>query len=377
MKNSDFQEHYFISNDMIHLAYKAENIQDIICSYSQKGYETLSDTFLATFDEVIEHFPKSLPIVLEISGCAFTQEEQELIERTIWNHYHIKLSGIRFENKKMWIRMFWFTISFILSGILLFLVDDNTENILVQYAYLPFWFFGYRILIYLLVDLIPQLKRWHQCEKMAAMNVFFNQNPINEVPLNEVESYSDQFHKNRRDKQSSNIDKMVNYYLIEKDGSACISCTVNGLEDVIRKTSVTGYEMLNTELESYIDQQLPYIPNPDNMKLEFVGYSFTEEEKEVVLRAISSYFSFRTENVRNEYKSSLQRILWFTIFMILATILLFVTEHTVDKASLEFITMIFWFFGDYLIDYVLLGYTEARRNLKRMISISKSKLILH
>ena len=375
MKDNSFQEHYLISNGMVHLGYRADSIDDIVCHYSAKGYETLSSEFLATFDEIVPHIPEKMPVALEISGCSFSEDEKSVIERTIWNHYHIKLSGIKQENKSTFIKMCWFTLSFILSGILLFLVDDNTENILVQYAYLPFWFFGYRVLIYLILDLIPQFKNLHTYEQLAGAKVFFSGiSPINDVPVDKAEDYSAEFDSNVKNKEASDYDSMVNYYLIEEDGSAVISCVATGVDDVIRKTSVTGYEMLNTELEEYIDQQLPYIPEDGDTRLEFTGGEFSDDEEKTVLRAVTNYYAFRVENAKKEYRGSIHRIVWFLILMAAATVLLFCTEHTVDKATLEFITMIFWLIGDYLIEFVLLGFTEAKANLKRISRLAETEV---
>ncbi len=119
------------------MAYKADSIYDIVCHYSMEGYEVLSSAFTGFIDEVAPHLPKGYPAVLEIMGCDFTDKEKETIKRAIWNHYHIRLSGIKKADRSALVRMLWFAISFILSGILLFLVDGNTENVLVQYAYLP------------------------------------------------------------------------------------------------------------------------------------------------------------------------------------------------------------------------------------------------
>ena len=377
MTNETFQQHYLLSNGMAHMAYRAGGIGDIICHYSYPGYETLSEEFVATFDDVVPHIPAGTPVVLEISGCTFTAEEQALIERTIWNHYHIRLSGIRHANRRALIHSIWFTLSFILSAVLLFLVDDNTENVLVQYAYLPFWYFGYRVLMYLFVDLVPQMKSTRQAAQLAGMKVFFSGDvPLNEVPDGKADAFTEEVQENLRDLSASSYHKMVDHYLMEADGTASLACTVTGMDDVVRATCVKGYEMLNQELEGYIDQQLPYVPEKAQLRLELEGAAFTDEEQASIRRAVSSFFAYRVQSAREELAAGLRRIAAFVALMVAATILLFATEHTADKATLELITMFFWLIGDYLIDYVVVDLVNAIREKRRMTRLSHADVVI-
>ena len=361
------------------MAYKADCISDIICRCSAEGYETLSDEFLQSFDEISLHLPDKMPVALEISGCGFSEEEQGRIRRTIRNHYQIKLSGILSDNRNALIRMCWFAVSFLLSAVLLFLVNDDTENVIVQYAYLPFWFFGYRILIFLGIDLLPRLKRTAVCRQIAEMTVFFSgEKPINEVPDQVAEQYAAEKQAASSGKTGSGLtsERLLRRYFPEENGTVSVVCMVTGIGDVVRRNTVSGYEMLTQELEGYLDRCLPYIPDHVNVRLELQGASFNDEEKRSIERAVRTFFAFRKDAADLEERDSRRKILCFVLFMALSTILLFTAENIVNKAVLEFLTMAFWFFGDYLIEFVLLDMIGAGRRCRRIRKLSEAGIVI-
>ena len=376
-ESTSFQEHYLISNGFAHMAYKAEDISDIICPYSAQGYETLSDDFLQSFEEISLHLPAGMPVALEISGCSFSSVEQERIRRTISDHYRLRLAGRKSENRNELIRMCWFAVSFLISAALLFLVDDNTENVLVQYAYLPFWFFGYRILIWLGIDLMPQRKNTEICRQIAEMTVFFSgEEPLNEVPEEAAKQYADQKHAAAAGGGRRQSEQLLQRYFPQTEGVVSVICRVKGIGDVIRGNTVSGYEMLTQELEGYLDRCLPYIPEHAKVRLEFEGAGFDEEETQSIRRAVTTFFAFRKEAARIEERGNRKKVLYFILFMLASTLLLLAAENIVNKAMLEFLTMVFWFFGDYLIEFVLLDLTSAKRRSGRIRELSEAEILI-
>ena len=386
MRYDSFQEKYLISQGMIHMAYRAESIYDIICHYSAEGYELLDGAFVAFIDEIMPHLPKNLPVVLEISGCKLTQAEERRIEEAIEHHYRIRLAGIEHQNHRNLVRMSWFVISFLLSAILLFQVGENTDFLLTQFAYVPFWFFGYRILASLNLDLMPYLRQRHACRQIVTMKVMFSGPEIrNEIPPEEAEAYQAAIRQNyeklkKRKNESTAEDSsdstwniyadyksLIRHFLIDEDGRPHILCRVQNLHDVVRDSSVAGYEMLQDEFAAYLDQALPYIPDPTGLILEFLPVdadAWQHPCDPVLQRAVRTWLAYRQEDARREEIHSRRKILFFAISLLLSMGFVLLGQYSLDKATFEFVTMLFWFFADYLIEFILLEYTAARHKLK-------------
>ena len=345
-KTSKLQNIFFISNGMIHMAYQAYHFHTVISHYSDS--DILSDEFISTVDQVEEYVPENLPIVLEISGCEFDENEKRCIERAIRKYYFNRLQEVKDELKNYCIRMVYFLLSLIVSSALLFMTNDQTNNLLLQYAFLPFWFFGYRIMIFLFVDLIPQIRRVLKEKQFFAMKVIFTANhPINEVPIEKRDAYIKEIEKNLSD---TNTESYLN-------NSSSVTLRINGIEDVVRDSSIAGYEMVSDEFANCLEKI-------DGSISDIVLISDSVEGKEKIQRAIQNYFLFQVEQKKNRKKGSQRKIMWFFFALILSSILLMVFHNSVNVAVNELITMLFWFFGDFLIEYVLLEYREAAKDLK-------------
>ena len=60
----------------------------------------------------------------------------------------------------------------LLLSVLLVLVANHLNNeVLVQYLYLPFWFFGYRVLTFPIFDDLPLLREINICNQLASMAI--------------------------------------------------------------------------------------------------------------------------------------------------------------------------------------------------------------
>ena len=62
---------------------RVTGMDDVISHYSVKGYETLSSEFSEYIESSASFIPGDYPIVLEISGYNFSEEEQKMIRNTI------------------------------------------------------------------------------------------------------------------------------------------------------------------------------------------------------------------------------------------------------------------------------------------------------
>ena len=80
-----------MENGLAYISCNVKGYSDIIDSYSVKGYEWLCEPFVRFVEENANFVPPEYPIVLEICGGRFTQEQRECIEETIADYFALKL----------------------------------------------------------------------------------------------------------------------------------------------------------------------------------------------------------------------------------------------------------------------------------------------
>ena len=89
-----------------------------------------------------------------------------------------------------------------------------------------------------------------------------------------------------------NYAKFVKDYYIEK-GEAYISAKVNSIDDVISKYSTKGYEWINPDFASYIEESAYYIPIEERIIIEICGGNFSEEEQALITKVLKDYFGLK------------------------------------------------------------------------------------
>ena len=88
-------------------------------------------------------------------------------------------------------------------------------------------------------------------------------------------------------KKKSHLINRLNKDVI-RDGTAYLSCKIEGLDDVLSKFSVNGIEALNGEFKDEFLSFVDCIPQEYPLVLEIHGPQFTEEEKKMITEAVIS-----------------------------------------------------------------------------------------
>jgi len=88
-------------------------------------------------------------------------------------------------------------------------------------------------------------------------------------------------------KKKSHLISRLNKDVI-RDGTAYLSCKIEGLDDVLSKFSVNGIEALNGEFKDEFLSFVDCIPQEYPLVLEIHGPQFTEEEKKMITEAVNS-----------------------------------------------------------------------------------------
>ena len=159
------------------------------------------------------------------------------------------------------------------------------------------------------------------------------------------------------------------------NGIAHIACNVSGLDDVVHRYAVQGYETLNPELADYIEGFIPLIGRKTPVVIEITGHDFSDAEKERIEAAFWNHFELRAAIAKKERQALAIQIIWFAIcflgiWLVLNRIPAFKSGGLND---IGFILL--WFFGDRMVDYLLLGNYGSRQEYARYSQLETVKVI--
>ena len=160
-------------------------------------------------------------------------------------------------------------------------------------------------------------------------------------------------------KKKSHLISRLNKDVI-RDGTAYLSCKIEGLDDVLSKFSVNGIEALNGDFKDEFLSFVDCIPQEYPLVLEIHGPKFTEEEKKMITEAVNSdadYLLGKTE-ADNRYH---RKVFWWMVAGTVGSgVLLGVLKHFVDDVPLEFFYVLFWLFADALVRYLFIEFRDYK-----------------
>ena len=164
----------YIDNGIASLPCKVTGTDDIISRFSVPGYENLSPEFSDFIESSAEYIPPEYPIVLEISGCRFSEEEQTIIRRTIHEDYTYELGAVQRENKKQLFVALLMLVGMVVTGFLAFGVQGITDTA-IEIIYIFFWFFADLAACYFCLDGFENRKKRLLAGRLADMTVYFSE----------------------------------------------------------------------------------------------------------------------------------------------------------------------------------------------------------
>lgn len=166
--------HTFIEDDHAVIPCHAEKVSDIISPYSISGYETLNAEFQAYMLDNIRFIPEEYPIVLEISGGSFDEQQQNNIEMTIKTDMLYSLGEAEAEEKEAF-RNFLLMIAGCLGMGFFVTVVKFVLAIANEFSYIIFWFFADTMVRYLLHDRSVLRRQRLLAGRLASMSIRFRQ----------------------------------------------------------------------------------------------------------------------------------------------------------------------------------------------------------
>lgn len=360
-------------HDVAALTYVTSDLSDIIHPFSEPGYEVLSETFVSFLERNRPVLPGKVPVVLSLTGRDFSAEERTAVDRAMWSHFGLKLTQAKEAWHSCCLRMLVYAVYLVLSSVLLFWVSNIKNELITNLAYMPFWFFGYRLLSRLFLDCYPIRKDFEWYRRLSNVKLVFQQGTETpEVPIgkdlnDEIRGYDfetmDALYKN----------VIVKKYLLD-NGAFTLSCRVSGLADVLSPNYPEDRPVLSDALGGFLSLAFPFLPEGGSVTLNISGAEFTEKEKEDVRCGIRNYFSLCLADEESEKRNNRRLSLLFSGLLLVSTVLLAFLGSYLDVAGHEFVMVLFWFFGDYLLEFLLLSPIDINSNRKKWKAYADMKV---
>jgi hypothetical protein len=150
-----------------------ENMEDIISKYSIRDCESLDSEFNDYIMSFIECIPTKYPIVLEIYGPKFTEDEKKIIVDTIISDGDYELGRTIKENRHHLLVFGEMVIGTVLSGILLALIGKYFEEFPKEFFYVVFWLFADSFVRYIFIERGDYRNERIDAGRIASMKVEF------------------------------------------------------------------------------------------------------------------------------------------------------------------------------------------------------------
>ena len=164
----------FIDHGIATIPCKVGGMDDIISPYSVPGYETLDSGFVEYISGTVDCVPDYYPVVLNIVGHKFTEDEQEIIKSTIEDDLAYNLGTVEKENKSHIILFICMAIGLILTSIMISIFKWWSE-IPIEMLFVFFWFFADTVVSYLLIEGWQFHKQRLRAARLACMQVIFSE----------------------------------------------------------------------------------------------------------------------------------------------------------------------------------------------------------
>ncbi|MCR5300787.1 MAG: hypothetical protein K6D92_07875 [Erysipelotrichaceae bacterium] len=178
---------FYLEDGLAYISCNVKDYYDIIDSRSVEGYEWLDESFAWFIESNAFYIPIEYPIVLEICGKKFTEQQQDTIIETIGDYYELKLGDKQMDLNNNTYRILAVVLFSIIAIIIaMFIRGIRGESIISEISLIMVWFF-----VWALPDLALFERRDLQEEKtyaaqLASIIVKFKEEFVDE-PVNEEE----------------------------------------------------------------------------------------------------------------------------------------------------------------------------------------------
>lgn len=161
-------------------------------------------------------------------------------------------------------------------------------------------------------------------------------------------------------RKKANLDQLVRHTFLEGD-QAVIPCRARAYSDIISPYSVEGCETLNPDFQAYILDIIRFIPDEYGITLQIDGPGFTAEQQERIRATIQTDMLYALGEAEEQERAAFRSFLFMIAGCIGMGLFLTFAHFALDIAH-EFFYIVFWFFADTLVRYLLQERSGKRYN---------------
>lgn len=175
-KRSDLRQRLekdVIRDGVAYLAGKVNGLDDILSKFSIKGLEALDGEFRDELLNFVDCVPKEYPLVLEIHGPKFSEDEKEMITEAVLSDADYLLGKTEAENRHHR-KVFWSMVAGTVgSGILLGAIKEFVDEVPLEFFYVLFWLFADALVRYLFIEFGDYKNEKIRAGRIASIKVEF------------------------------------------------------------------------------------------------------------------------------------------------------------------------------------------------------------
>lgn len=175
-KRSDLKQRLekdVIRDGVAYLAGKVNGLDDILSKFSIKGLEALDGEFKDELLNFVDCVPKEYPLVLEIHGPKFSEDEKEMITEAVLSDADYLLGKTEAENRHHR-KVFWSMVAGTVgSGILLGAIKEFVDEVPLEFFYVLFWLFADALVRYLFIEFGDYKNEKIRAGRIASIKVEF------------------------------------------------------------------------------------------------------------------------------------------------------------------------------------------------------------
>ena len=175
-KRSDLKQRLkedVIRDGVAYLACKVNGLDDILSKFSVKGIESLNGEFKDELLSFVDCIPQEYPLVLEIHGPKFTDEEKEMITEAVISDADYLLGKTEAENRHHRKVFWWMVAGTVGSGVLLGALKLFVDEVPLEFFYVLFWLFADALVRYLFIEFGDYKNEKIRAGRIASIKVEF------------------------------------------------------------------------------------------------------------------------------------------------------------------------------------------------------------
>ncbi len=178
---------FYLEDGLAYISCNVKDYYDIIDSRSVEGYEWLDESFAWFIESNAFYIPIEYPIVLEICGKKFTQEQQDTIIETIGDYYELKLGDKQMDLSRNTYRILTILLFSIIAVIFsMFIRGLRGETMAFELSLIMVWFFVWELPDLLIFERQELKEEKTYAAQLASIIVKFKEEFVDE-PIDEEE----------------------------------------------------------------------------------------------------------------------------------------------------------------------------------------------